>query len=89
MKHPEQRLYTAGQHRRSPVAHPHIGRDATMARPRFCEQRIFHVDDPNGKAAGWYIEVRDDYPQGPFLSRRMAEVMLVHYIGALQKTRSW
>lgn len=59
--------------------------DETVSQTKFRDHRLFHVDDPNGKAAGWYFEVRNGSPQGPFATRRFAEIVLAHYIDAARK----
>ena len=38
--------------------------------------RVFHVDAPSGDFGGWFFEVRGSDPQGPFATRRLAEISL-------------
>lgn len=47
---------------------------------RFCEQRMFHVDDPRGSAGGWYFEIRESAPRGPFASPVLATISLTDYL---------
>ena len=47
-----------------------------MSRSRFRDQRVFHVDDPEGQAGGWYFEVREGSSHGPYLTRSLAEQAL-------------
>ncbi len=54
-----------------------------MSRARFRDDRVFHVDDPWGEVAGWYFEVREGQPCGPFASRRLAESALTDYLGGV------
>ena len=51
-----------------------------MSRSRFRDQRVFHIDDPAGEAAGWYFEVREGSPHGPYLTRRLAEQALADFL---------
>ncbi|MFZ5619704.1 MAG: DUF6316 family protein [Pseudomonadota bacterium] len=52
-----------------------------MSRSRFRDQRVFHVDIPGGEAGGWYFEVREGSPRGPYATRRLAELALADYLG--------
>jgi hypothetical protein len=45
--------------------------------------RVFHVDDPRGDRGGWYFEVRDADPRGPFATRRLAEVALAESLSRM------
>lgn len=58
-----------------------------MSRSRFRDQRVFHVDDPAGDAGGWYFEVRDGPPQGPYLTRDLAEHALTEYTGEVSEAQ--
>ena len=51
-----------------------------MSRSRFRDQRVFHVDDPEGQADGWYFEVREGLAHGPYLTRRLAEQALADFL---------
>ncbi len=51
-----------------------------MSRARFRDQRVFHVDDPEGVAGGWYFEVREGSAHGPYLTRRLAEQALASFL---------
>lgn len=51
-----------------------------MSRSRFRDQRVFHVDDPEGQAGGWYFEVREGPSHGPYLTRSLAEQALADFL---------
>lgn len=50
-----------------------------MSRTRFHGNRAFHVDEPQGNHGGWYVEIRDGVPRGPFAMRELAERALAEY----------
>lgn len=58
-----------------------------MNRARFRDGRVFHVDEPHGEAGGWYFEVRDGPPQGPYLTRDLAEHALTEYTGEVSEAQ--
>lgn len=47
--------------------------------------RMFHVDNPQTGYRGWYFEVRDDQPQGPYPSLKLAGIALQSYLNGLAK----
>ncbi len=51
-----------------------------MTRSRFRDQRVFHVDDPAGQAGGWYFEVRDGPPRGPYATQGLAGRALADFL---------
>ncbi|MCG2599680.1 MAG: DUF6316 family protein [Achromobacter sp.] len=51
-----------------------------MSRSRFRDQRVFHIYDPAGEAAGWYFEVREGPPHGPYRTRELAVAALADYL---------
>lgn len=54
-----------------------------MSQARFRDQRVFHVDDTAGEADGWYFEVREGLPHGPYATRSLAEEALADYLEEL------
>lgn len=54
-----------------------------MSRAQFRDQRVFHVDSPAGGAGGWYFEVREGLPRGPYATRSLAEEALADYLEEL------
>lgn len=52
-----------------------------MSRADFRNHRVFYVGDPIGQTDGWYFEVRDGDPRGPYATRSMAEQALADYLG--------
>lgn len=52
-----------------------------MNRTRYRGSRVFHVDEPRGSRGGWYVEVRDGAPRGPYATRGLAERALAEYTG--------
>lgn len=61
------------------------GRRVPMNRARFRDHRVFHVEDPAGQAGGWYFEVREGPPHGPFVTRILAEQALMDYLDGAQE----
>ena len=57
-----------------------------MNRSRFRDQRVFHIDDPAGEAAGWYFEVREGPPPGPYLTRQLAAAALADYLNERERS---
>lgn len=57
-----------------------------MNRSRFRDQRVFHVDDPAGEAGGWYFEVREGPPHGPYLTRQLAAAALADYLNERERS---
>lgn len=51
-----------------------------MSRSYFHVHRVFHVDTRQGNHGGWYFEVRDGLPHGPYGSRMLAEIALEGYL---------
>ena len=58
-----------------------------MTRSYFHVNRVFHVDTPKDNRAGWYFEVRDGPPHGPYAFRVLAEMALAGYLGNPGRTR--
>lgn len=61
---------------------PSIRREETMTMScsYFHVNRVFHVDAPQDNCGGWYFEVRDGTPHGPYASRALAEMALEGYL---------
>lgn len=57
-----------------------------MNRTVYRSERVFHVDDPDGDCGGWFFEVRGTDPQGPFATRRLAEIALAECLPNLPDT---
>jgi len=57
-----------------------------MSQSRFRDQRVFHVDDPAGAAAGWYFEVREGPPHGPYRTRELADAALADYLDGRERS---
>lgn len=58
-----------------------------MTRSYFHTNRLFHMDSPQGGGRGWYFEVREGTPRGPYATRELAGMALGAYVGRLQGTR--
>lgn len=52
-----------------------------MTRSYFHVNRVFHVDTPQDNRGGWYFEVRDGPPHGPYAFQVLAEMALAAYLG--------
>lgn len=49
--------------------------------------RMFHLDNPQTGYRGWYFEVRDDSPRGPYASLKLADIALEMYLNGVAKTQ--
>ena len=48
--------------------------------------RMFHLDNPQTGNRGWYFEVRDGQPRGPYVSLALASMALRTYLYGLEKS---
>lgn len=49
--------------------------------------RMFHLDNPHTGYRGWYFEVRDGSPRGPYASLKLADIALEMYLNSVAKTQ--
>jgi hypothetical protein len=49
--------------------------------------RMFHLDKPQTGNRGWYFEVRDGLPRGPYASLALASMALRTYLYGLEKSQ--
>ena len=49
--------------------------------------RMFHLDKPQTGNRGWYFEVRDGQPRGPYVSLALASMALRTYLYGLEKSQ--
>lgn len=49
--------------------------------------RMFHLDPPNTDSRGWYFEIRDGLPRGPYRSLALAGMALEAYLSRLENTQ--
>ena len=57
-----------------------------MTRTVYRSERVFHVNDPDSDCGGWFFEVRGSDPQGPFATRRLAEISLAEDLPQMPDT---
>lgn len=58
-----------------------------MKRAYFHSNRFFYADSPQGGGRGWYFEVREGAPRGPYASRELAGMALGAYVGRMRDAR--
>lgn len=51
--------------------------------------RMFYLDNLQTGMRGWYFEVRDDQPRGPYVSLALASMALRVYLSVLEQSQPW
>jgi len=54
----------------------------------FRSGRLFYQSDVNGRGAGWYIELSNNKPYGPFLDKDVANTIYEGLVERLNKSEA-